>query len=176
MIKAAAKDPRVERIFVNAAIKKALCREAGSDRGWLGKVQPWWGHDYHFHVRLGCPADDAECTPQPPRPADDGCGKELDHWFTDAILHPKPSPTPPKPRPPLKMADLPARLPAGAAGAVAWMEGSRVVSRDAAIRGRGAPRQDRPALRDGAKTRHRSMRATVLRCFADRKQQSETTR
>jgi penicillin-insensitive murein endopeptidase len=29
---AAAQDPLVQRIFVNAAIKKALCREAGDDR------------------------------------------------------------------------------------------------------------------------------------------------
>ena len=108
VIRAAAKDPQVARIFVNAAIKKALCREAGSDRGWLSRVQPWWGHDYHFHVRLRCPSDSPDCTPQQPLPADDGCGKELDHWFTDAVLHPKPSPTPPKPRPSLKMADLPA--------------------------------------------------------------------
>ena len=43
-------DPLVQRIFVNAAIKKALCREAGDDRAWLEKVRPWWGHDYHFHV------------------------------------------------------------------------------------------------------------------------------
>src|SRR5215468_10709621 len=35
VIKAAAQDPRVARIFVNAAIKKALCREAGNDRAWL---------------------------------------------------------------------------------------------------------------------------------------------
>ena len=108
VIRAAAKEPQVNRIFVNAAIKKALCREAGSDRGWLGKVQPWWGHDYHFHVRLHCPAGEHECTPQPPRPADDGCGKELDHWFTEAILHPKPSPIPPKEKPPMRMAELPA--------------------------------------------------------------------
>jgi penicillin-insensitive murein endopeptidase len=107
LIKAAAKDPQVARIFVNAAIKKALCRDAGGDRHWLNKVQPWWGHDYHFHVRLVCPADSPECTSQPARPADEGCGKELDSWFTDAILHPKPSP-PAKPRPGPKMADLPA--------------------------------------------------------------------
>jgi penicillin-insensitive murein endopeptidase len=108
LIKTAAKDSQVNRIFVNAAIKKALCRDAGSDRHWLGKAQPWWGHDFHFHVRLDCPSGSPECTPQPPRPADDGCGKELDHWFTDAVLHPRPSPTPPKPRPALRMADLPA--------------------------------------------------------------------
>jgi penicillin-insensitive murein DD-endopeptidase len=108
LIKTAAQDPQVERIFVNPAIKKALCREAGNDRGWLNKVRPYWGHDYHFHVRIHCPADSPECKPQAPVPPGDGCGKELDHWFTEAILHPKPSPVPPKPRPPLKMADLPA--------------------------------------------------------------------
>src|SRR5947209_3328320 len=57
LIKAAAKEPAVERIFVNAAIKEALCREAGDDRGWLQKVRPYWQHDYHFHVRIKCPAD-----------------------------------------------------------------------------------------------------------------------
>jgi penicillin-insensitive murein DD-endopeptidase len=109
VIKAAAEDPRVQRIFVNAAIKKALCREAGHDRAWLTKVQPWWGHDYHFHVRMTCPSDSPDCTPQQPRTGGDGCGgKELDHWFTDAILHPKPSPTPSAPRPGPRMADLPA--------------------------------------------------------------------
>jgi penicillin-insensitive murein endopeptidase len=93
VIKAAAQDPEVERIFVNPAIKKALCREAGEDRGWLHKVRPWWGHDYHFHVRIACPPDDAECKPQPPAPsADDGCGAELKSWFKDSIIHPKPSP------------------------------------------------------------------------------------
>ena len=70
LIKAAAKDSQVNRIFVNAAIKKALCRDAGSDRHWLGKAQPWWGHDFHFHVRLNCPSGSPECSPQPPRPAD----------------------------------------------------------------------------------------------------------
>ncbi|MCC6777935.1 MAG: penicillin-insensitive murein endopeptidase [Hyphomicrobiales bacterium] len=109
VIKAAALDQRVARIFVNAAIKKAMCRDAGHDRAWLNKVQPWWGHDYHFHVRLQCPAGDHECTPQPPRPAEDGCtGKEMDYWFSSAVLHPKPSPTPPAPRPGPRRADLPA--------------------------------------------------------------------
>ena len=52
IIKAAAKDPQVSRIFANAAIKKALCRSAGRDRAWLRKVRVWYGHDYHFHVRI----------------------------------------------------------------------------------------------------------------------------
>src|SRR5262249_27311943 len=56
VIRTAAQDPEVARIFVNAAIKKALCREVGEDREWLHKVRPYWGHDYHFHVRLSCPA------------------------------------------------------------------------------------------------------------------------
>jgi penicillin-insensitive murein endopeptidase len=106
VIKAAAQDPQVERIFVNAAIKKALCREAGSDRGWLSKVRPWWGHNYHFHVRIRCPAGSPDCHGQPPVPPGDGCGGELAYWFKDSVLHPKPSPPSP-PKPPIKVADLP---------------------------------------------------------------------
>jgi len=111
LIKTAAEDAEVERIFVNAAIKKALCREAGSARGWLHKVRPWWGHDYHMHVRIFCPPDSPQCQPQPPQGPDDGCGKALDYWFRDSIIHPKPPPPnapPPKPRPPMTMAALPA--------------------------------------------------------------------
>src|SRR5262249_43176968 len=108
LIKAAAEDPEVERVFVNAAIKKALCRDTGHDRSWLQKIRPWWGHDYHFHLRLYCPPNNHECTGQPPSPAGDGCGKELDYWFTDAVLHPKPIPQPAKRPPPLKLTDLPA--------------------------------------------------------------------
>jgi penicillin-insensitive murein endopeptidase len=107
IIKAAAQEPQVERIFVNAAIKKALCREAGNDRKWLHKVRAYYGHDYHFHIRIKCPAGNSDCRPQDPVPPGEQCGADLDHWFTDEILHPKPSPIPPKPRPPLKMADLP---------------------------------------------------------------------
>jgi len=107
VIRAAAHNPEVERIFVNAAIKKALCRENDSDRSWMSKVRPYWGHDYHFHVRLRCPADSPECKPQPPPPPGDGCGNELDWWFTDAVLHPTPSLVPEKPRPALTMAKLP---------------------------------------------------------------------
>src|ERR1041385_4432236 len=75
VIKAAAEDGKVERIFVNAAIKKALCREAGADRAFLHKVRPWWGHDYHFHVRMSCQADSPECKGQEPANGGEGCGK-----------------------------------------------------------------------------------------------------
>ncbi|MFG1180249.1 penicillin-insensitive murein endopeptidase [Xanthobacter versatilis] len=107
VIRAAALDPRVERIFVNAAIKKALCREASGDRSFLAKVRPYWGHDYHMHVRLTCPPGNPDCRPQEAPPAGEGCGSELDWWFTDEVLHPKPEKEPAKPKPPLTLADLP---------------------------------------------------------------------
>jgi penicillin-insensitive murein DD-endopeptidase len=107
VIRAAAEDPEVERIFVNAAIKKALCRDAGSSRAWLYKVRPWWNHTYHFHVRIRCPADNADCHGQPEVTGGEGCGKELDWWFTDAMLRPKPQPLGPS-KPLITMADLPA--------------------------------------------------------------------
>jgi penicillin-insensitive murein DD-endopeptidase len=103
LIRAAAQDPVVVRILVNAAIKKALCREAGADRTWLYKVRPWYGHAEHFHVQLACPADSAECKPPPPTHPTDGCGSELDSWFKESTLHPPPS----KPRPILTLARLP---------------------------------------------------------------------
>jgi penicillin-insensitive murein DD-endopeptidase len=107
VIRAAAEDPQVERIFVNAAIKKALCRDAGSSRAWLYKVRPWWNHTYHFHVRIRCPADNPDCHGQPEVSAGEGCGKELDWWFTEAVLHPNPQPPGPS-KPPITVADLPA--------------------------------------------------------------------
>ncbi|KLK94735.1 peptidase [Microvirga vignae] len=103
LIRAAASEKSVARIFVNPAIKRALCREAGQDRGWLSKVRPMFGHNYHFHIRIACPAGDANCSDQDPPPRGDGCGEELARWFTPEMLHPKPG----KPRPPLTMAQLP---------------------------------------------------------------------
>jgi penicillin-insensitive murein endopeptidase len=104
LLRAVAKEAEVARIFVNPAIKRALCRDAGADRGWLSKVRPTYGHNYHFHIRLTCPAGEDACTDQDPPPRGDGCGQELDFWFTPQMLRPKPTP----PRPPLTMAQLPA--------------------------------------------------------------------
>ena len=103
LIRAAAMERGVARIFVNPAIKKALCREAGQDRAWLTKVRPIYGHNYHFHIRLACPAGDGNCSDQDPPPGGDGCGAELAQWFTPQMLYPKPG----KPRPPMSMAQLP---------------------------------------------------------------------
>ena len=108
VIRAAALDSQVERIFVNAAIKKAICRDATGDRSWLSKVRPMYGHDYHFHVRMLCPPGENACTPQTPPKDGDGCGSELDYWFSDAVLHPRPPATPPKPPHQITMAELPA--------------------------------------------------------------------
>jgi len=91
LLKLAAKDPAVARIFVNAAIKKALCEaEPPGDRDWLQKIRAWYGHDEHFHVRLNCPGGALDCVEQEPPPPGDGCGAELAWWFTDEALHPKP--------------------------------------------------------------------------------------
>ena len=108
VIRAAAQEPAVQRIFVNAAIKKALCREAKGDRDWLHKVRPMYGHDYHFHIRIKCPPGSGECETQPDPGDGDGCSaSDLAFWFKDSTLHPKPPKEPPKPKPPMTMAQLP---------------------------------------------------------------------
>jgi penicillin-insensitive murein endopeptidase len=106
-IRTAAEQPEVERVLVNAAIKKELCRaEAKEPHAWMAKVRPWYGHHDHIHVRLKCPADSPNCRKQPAVPGGDGCAdKDLAYWFSDKVLHPKPKIGPP-PKP-LRMADLP---------------------------------------------------------------------
>jgi len=116
LIKRAASYPEVERIFVHPAIKKALCEAAGTDRKWLGKVRPYYGHYYHFHVRIKCPAGFAGCKSQVPPTGDDGCGKEVDKWLA-RVIPAKEGTKPPvagpptisikPPKPPVMMADLP---------------------------------------------------------------------
>ncbi len=99
LIKRAASFKQVARIFVHPAIKKALCDGAGEDRKWLAKIHPYWGHHYHFHVRLSCPAGMKGCQNQAGGPFQEGCGKGLDRWLakTKGPLKPEPKPTtPPK--------------------------------------------------------------------------------
>lgn len=113
LIRRAASYAEVERVLVHPAIKKRLCETAGKDRGWLSKVRPVWGHNYHFHIRMACPSDSPGCRPQSPPRKTDGCGKELDGWYRrlEARLKPrKPSTKPrakPKPRRLLTLTDLP---------------------------------------------------------------------
>jgi penicillin-insensitive murein endopeptidase len=105
LVRQAALDQDVARIFVNPAIKKVMCDTAKGDRAWLGKVRPWYGHNYHFHVRLACPAGAADCKDQASVADGDGCGADLAWWLGPEPWKPSP---PEKPRPPLKLADLPA--------------------------------------------------------------------
>src|SRR4249919_2211094 len=86
-IRTAAEQPEVERVLVNAAIKKELCRVVSNDdKSWMSKVRPWYGHADHIHVRLKCPADSPNCRAQPAVPSGDGCDKSLKSWFADWIL------------------------------------------------------------------------------------------
>jgi penicillin-insensitive murein endopeptidase len=108
-IKTAAEQPNVERVLVNAAIKKELCR-VDPKASWLAKVRPWYGHHDHIHVRLACPADSPSCRKQPPVTGDDGCSdKALAYWFSDKVLRPAKAPptTPAKPPKPVTLADMP---------------------------------------------------------------------
>lgn len=117
LIKRAASYPEVERVLVHPALKKALCEKAGTDRAWLNKVRPVFGHYYHFHIRIGCPKGSGNCQAQPPVPEGDTCGQELTDWLKRVAPKPKPPVTaekppakPAKPRPPkpeVTLADLP---------------------------------------------------------------------
>jgi len=94
VIKRAASYRSVQRIFVHPAIKKALCERAGTDRKWLAKVRPLWGHHYHFHIRMRCP--NGGCRSQKPVAGNDGCGKEVDNWLKSIAKSLKPKPKPKK--------------------------------------------------------------------------------
>ncbi|UXN37629.1 penicillin-insensitive murein endopeptidase [Avibacterium paragallinarum] len=98
LIRLAAEDKQVARIFVNPAIKLKLCQTVRGDRRWLQKIRPWFGHDSHFHVRLTCPKGATYCENQAPVPAGEGCGDELYSWFKPA--KPSTGTATPKTRPP----------------------------------------------------------------------------
>jgi penicillin-insensitive murein endopeptidase len=97
LLKTAAQDAEVERVLINPAIKKALCRDVNSDRSWLRRMRPVFGHNYHFHVRIRCPKDSAGCKAQQPPPHDEGCGRDLAWWFSDEARSIKPGKAKPIP-------------------------------------------------------------------------------
>ena len=121
MLKAAASDPRVDRIFVAAAIKIEMCKTAiAADAKWLQHIRPEASHQDHMHVRLKCPPGASLCQSQTPTVADlsnggSGCDDTLMYWVSDAYLHPKPPKTPAPPAPHKKgpreftMTDLPSQ-------------------------------------------------------------------
>lgn len=95
LLKQAALDPRVDRIFVAAAVKIEMCKTAKArDKKWLQKIRPVAGHDTHFHVRLKCPKGARLCETQTPSVAElskngDGCDETLMWWVTDFLNPPK---------------------------------------------------------------------------------------
>ncbi len=108
IIKAAAKDRRTARIFVFPGAKVQMCNDEKGNRAWLRKVRPWWGHHYHFHVRLSCPRGARGCQNQNPPPPGDGCA-DAAKWVRDILNPPPPNPNAPKPKPrrELRLVDLP---------------------------------------------------------------------
>jgi penicillin-insensitive murein DD-endopeptidase len=134
LLKRAASYTEVERIFVNPAIKKALCDAVAkdADRVWLHKVRAYWGHESHFHMRISCPKNSAGCISQPALPNDDGCGQELSNWLTAVKKTPKPEP------PPAPSTPAPARrgitldqLPADCRAVLDWGGADKPVSASA---------------------------------------------
>lgn len=108
----AASYPQVERIFVHPGIKKKLCDTWTGDRSAMGKLRPYYGHHYHFHIRMKCPPGVSGCKSQNPPGSGSGCDKSLAWWFTDEPWAPaKPREEDPKPKPvkrEMQLSDLPA--------------------------------------------------------------------
>jgi penicillin-insensitive murein endopeptidase len=113
ILRAAAKDDRTARIFVFPGAKIAMCDAETDDRSWLNKIRPWWGHHYHFHVRLKCPKSDAACVNQPTPPKGDGCD-DARKWVRDILDPPTPDPNAPPTtkRRELTLSDLPVQCTA----------------------------------------------------------------
>lgn len=82
----AAQFREVERILVHPGVKKKLCDTVKGDRRWLHKIRPFWGHHYHFHLRIGCPEGSPGCKPQNATPKSEGCGKTLAWWFKSGLV------------------------------------------------------------------------------------------
>jgi len=94
ILRKAASDKRVARIFVSAGVKVQMCNDEKGNRRYLRKIRPWWKHNYHFHVRLACPHGMNGCVDQDSPPRGDGCA-EAQQWVNDIL-----NPPPPKPRDP----------------------------------------------------------------------------
>ncbi len=119
LMRAAALDRRVDRIFVAAAVKIEMCKTAtADDTVWLRKIRPIAGHDTHFHIRMRCPAGSRLCQTQSPTVTElsnggNGCDETLMWWVTDYLNPPDPNAAPAEPEEPKRhprdftMADLP---------------------------------------------------------------------
>lgn len=99
VLRMAASDPRVARIFVFPGAKVWMCDWETGNRDYLRNIRPYWGHHYHFHVRLHCPPGQRACEDQVAVPPGDGCAAA--RGWQDRILNPPPpdpdaQPTPPR--------------------------------------------------------------------------------
>lgn len=110
ILKAAAEDPRVARIFVFPGAKVKMCADEKGNRAYLRKIRPWYGHHFHFHIRIKCPAGAQGCKNQNPPPAGDGCA-DAREWQRNILNPPPPDPNPPKRKPKreILLADLPSQ-------------------------------------------------------------------
>lgn len=97
LIRLAAEMPGLDRLLVNHAIKRELCRRHRGE-AWLRRVRPWRGHESHMHIRLRCPAGQAECRDIAPPPPGDGCDASLDWWLSADARRPRPRPPGPPPQ------------------------------------------------------------------------------
>ena len=108
LLRRAASYPNVERVLVHPGIKKKLCDTVTGDRSWLRKVRPIWGHDSHFHIRIGCPAGSPGCKPQEAVARGEGCDVSLAWWFTDEPWRGSGGPAPVRARDVMRLSALPA--------------------------------------------------------------------
>jgi penicillin-insensitive murein endopeptidase len=102
LLRHAASFSQVERILVHAGVKKKLCDTVKGDRSWLSKIRPFYGHHYHFHIRIACQDGSPGCKKQAEVARGEGCDASLDWWFKVALAPKKPkkeddADTPPKP-------------------------------------------------------------------------------
>ena len=142
----AAAFPQVERILVHPGVKKKLCDTVQGDRSWLSKIRPYYSHNYHFHIRIGCQPGSPGCRPQQPAGNETGCDSSLQWWFDVGLRPAKPSkndkkPAPAKPKV-VTVADLPQEcsIVVDASGKPA----DKAVYRAASLSGFAAPEIDIP--------------------------------
>ena len=95
ILKEAALDQSVDRIFITAPAKIWMCKNVEGERSWLQKIRPLGGHHAHFHIRLKCPKSDLKCITQRPSIPEisqsaDGCDHTLQWWVTTALEPVKP--------------------------------------------------------------------------------------
>ena len=108
ILEAAARDPRVNRIFVTAPGQARRCapRPDAATRPGCARSGRGGTTTTISTCASNCPAGARGCVDQDPLPPGDGC-KDAVWWVTDALLPPDPNAPKPQPKPPLRLADLP---------------------------------------------------------------------